>query len=246
MRALLRRCDRQGRRATGKTLLELGDLNSAADQVIRRYPELADGRFIRGATAAYSGKAATADLDLAARDGYYFAPLAPFVEAQADAENAKDYKAALPLYEQLADAYPGNALFHFDVAWTLQALSLSDESLASYCEVIANLHVTPPASALLCKTYFAEGQILESQGKWGQAIAQYENALGRAESCNVATAWYVPWSHYQLGRCLEKEGKHDLALAQLDCVSKDADADAYRRAQSLAGDIRSGEAHAPE
>lgn len=231
---------KEGGRA-GAALIEITSMSSAAAELLRRYPGLADGRFITGSTAAYSGTVPvpTADLELASKQGYYFAPMARFVLAQALADTDKNYSGALTLYRQLAAEYPGNALFHYHLARTYQRMGLARDSLDSYRRAVSTLHLQPPATSFLCRSYFASGQILESQWSYDQAIAEYENALFWADERNAATAWYVPRSHLQIGRCLERAGRYTLALAHLESVKKEPDGEAYRWAQCLAADIRS-------
>ncbi len=224
----------------GAALIEIKAMTTAAAELQRRYPGLADARFISGAMAAYSATAPapTADLELAAMQGFYFAPLARFVLAQALADTNKNYAAALPLYRKLAAEYPDNALFDFHLAWTFRRMGRPRESLAAYRRTISVLRAQPPAPGLLCQSHFAAGQILEGLRRFGDALAEYEDSLRWADEREPATAWFVPWSHLHIARCLERAGEFEHALTHLQAVTKEADAEAHRRAQLLAGEIR--------
>jgi tetratricopeptide (TPR) repeat protein len=235
MAAILRE---EGR--SGAALIEIGAMGSAASNLLRRHQGLPDGLFITGATLAYSARVPvqTADLVAASKTGYYLAPMAGFVLAEALADANKDYNAALPVYKSLVADFPGNALFRFHLAQTYERMDLLQESLDAYGQVLPNLHLRPPALQLVCRTHFAEGQILERQGKFSEAITEYEKSLSAADESEETTKWFVPWSNLQIGRCLEKVGKLALSLSYLEGVRKETDPDAYGRAQALAAEIR--------
>ncbi len=158
--------------------------------------------------------------------------------AQTLAEGNKDWKAALVPYRELTAAFPNNALFSFHLAQTYQRAGCLQDSLDAYRRVISSLHLQPPATYLLCRSRFSAGQILEGQERYKEAIEEYKNALALADIDDKATAWFVPWSHLQIGKCLERAGHRELALVQLASVKKEEDRDAYRRAQRLEADIR--------
>lgn len=225
-------------------LFETATMSSAGAELRRHNPDLADGRFIAGAAAVFSpgGPAPTADLEQAAREGYYFAPIARFTLAQAAANRDKDCAEALPLLRQLTVDFPGNAVFHFRLAQCCQQAGLADQGLEAYRNAAASLHVDPPAVVLLCRSHFATGQILESQAVCSEAIAEYEQVLLWADESNASTARFIPLSHLHIARCLERAGRDDLALAHLDSVGGHGDAEVLRQARSLADAIRARKA----
>jgi len=225
---------------TSMALIEVNAMRTSAKELLRLYPGLADARFIDGAIAASSriGTKWITDLKQAAESGYYFAPIARFVLAETLGEDMKDWNAAQVPYQLLTAEYPGNALFSFYLAQSYQHAGRLKEGLDTYRQVISSLHVQPPATYLLCRSYFYAGQILENQARYDDAISEYENALQRADLQDKITAWFVPWSHLQIGRCLERAGRYQLALSHLTSLTKSQDKDAYRHAQLLAADIR--------
>jgi tetratricopeptide (TPR) repeat protein len=223
-----------------EALLETRAMTLAAGELLRRDPGCIDARFIMGATAANLRPAPvpTADLERGAEAGYYLSPIARFTLARALADRNKNYAAAVPILQGLTEEFPGNIQLIFDLAQTYRRMGRPAEALAAYRRVLEWRRTDLPATYLLCRSRFSAGQVLERDGRYGEATSEYEDALRMADPRDAATAWFVPWSRLQIGKCLARTGQPDQALLHLEKITPEEDRDAYRQAQRLAGEIR--------
>ncbi len=202
-----------------------------------------DTAFLQGCYLYYKNRSkwreATAKLDRAINDGFYFRAIARYLKARIiEAEDEEDRR-PLELYRSLYEQYPHNTLFVFSYAKCLHRLGMFEESVPFYRSALQTITYRPLPLELMCDIHFSLGQIYEYHLlQFPSAVREYTAAYELADPSIAETERYIARSLLHLGQVYAKMDMDEEALRFLNKIDRRHDGASYRKARILIKDLK--------
>jgi tetratricopeptide (TPR) repeat protein len=134
---------------------------------------------------------------------------------------------ALQLLDELTKKYPGNSLFALEHAMTLAQLRRFVQSQEAFEQIMQNQHAMSYMSDVI---YYQYAEALFAAGDWDTAAARYADSANSPKAKPAMKTLAI----LNEGRCLDAQGKRDLALKRYGEVLKRPDVfNSHKSAKTL-------------